>query len=346
MRAMIGSVSGPVLAAEERKFLQEALPWGMILMGRSCLSPTQVRALTGAIRDALGREAPIFIDQEGGRVARLRPPEWPVFPAAGLYGALWLKDRQAALEACRLGHTLIAQELLALGLTADCAPVADLRVRGKHAIVGDRAFGSDPQAVASLAGAALEGLAEGGVAGVIKHIPGHGRAQVDSHEALPHVHESRSTLRKDLQPFRELARQALMGMTAHIAYAAYDPDRPATLSPQVIGTIIRKRISFDGLLMTDDLGMKALGGSLGERAAKAIAAGCDVALHCAGFEREPGTVLAQMHEVAHAVPDLSGDALRRARAVEAAIARGPHLRIEPAQGQERLRALLAMGTHG
>jgi beta-N-acetylhexosaminidase len=341
MRAMIGSVSGPVLLAQERDFLREVRPWGVILMGRSCVSRGQVRALTDAIREALGRAAPVFIDQEGGRVARLKVPEWPHFPAAGVYGAVWKCDRERALAACELGHRLIGQELIPIGVNADCAPVLDLRVRGKHAIVGDRAFGGSPEAVIALAGAALRGLAQAGVAGVIKHMPGHGRARVDSHETLPIVKETGITLRRDLAPFRALAKHALMGMTAHIAYAAYDAATPATLSPRVIGTVIRKRIGFDGLLMTDDLGMKALGGSLGTRAAGAIAAGCDVALHCAGFVREPDEVLAQMRAVADGVPELAGKPLERARAVEATLARAPDGMIDTQEGLAQLRALLA-----
>jgi beta-N-acetylhexosaminidase len=240
-------------------------------------------------------------------VQRLKPPHWPDFPPAASFGALHARDRRRGLDAVRLGARLIAAELSALGINVDCLPVADLRHAGGHDIIGDRAYGDDPATVAVLAGAAAEGLTAGGVLPVIKHIPGHGRARADSHEALPVVETSLAELdRTDFEPFRRLAALP-MGMTAHVVYASIDPDRPATVSPVVIGEIVRKRIGFDGLLMTDDLSMKALEGSLGARAQSAFAAGCDVALHCNGR-------LQEMRDVAAASPRLAGEAARRAKA--------------------------------
>ena len=316
-RACILSVSGTKLTEGERKLFSEANPWGVILMGRSCESKEQVRALTQDIWSVLGREALIFIDQEGGRVRRLKPPVWPDFPAAGKYAELWKKDREAAVDAVWLHHRLMAAELEPLGIRADCAPVVDLRHPGKHDIVGDRSFGDNPDQVAILASAALDGLEAGGVAGVIKHMPGHGRAEVDSHESMPIVRDSREELLADIAPFKSV-NDAPMGMTAHLAFTAFDGERAATHSEVIIGTVIRGQIGFDGLLMTDDLGMKALGGTLAERASKGIIAGCDIALHCSGFLKDPNAILAEMSEVSGAVPELSGDALRRAKNAEKA----------------------------
>lgn len=337
-RACILSVSGPKLTADEAKLLADANPWGVILMGRSCQNPAQVTALVDEIHDACGRPALIFIDQEGGRVRRLRPPNWPDFPAPARYGEVYKRDREAGLEACWLGHRLIAAELEAMGLHADCAPVVDLLHTGAHVIVGDRAFGSTPEQVGALARAALEGLKAGGVAGVIKHMPGHGRAEVDTHDSLPMVRASREELAVDFEAFR-LVNDAPMAMTAHIAYAALDGSNAATVSPTVIGGTIRGEIGFDGLLMTDDLGMNALGGTLADRAKRALAAGCDVILHCSGFVKTAEGILAEMNEVAGACPTLSGDALRRAvNAEQVAISAGPFDRTE---GWARFEKLMA-----
>lgn len=314
-RACIVSVSGPALTQDEAAFLAQANPWGVILMGRSCVSPAQVRALVDDIWSACGRSALVFTDQEGGRVRRLRPPAWPDFPSAGRYADLYKQDADAGLEAAWLGHRLIAAELEPIGIRADCAPVVDLLHCDAHQIVGDRAFGETPEQVGALARAALDGLAAGGVAGVIKHMPGHGRAEVDTHEALPFVRASRQALAADFAAFK-LVRDAPMAMTAHIAFSAYDGDNAATVSSKVIGEVIRGEIGFDGLLMTDDLGMHALGGSLGERGRRAIGAGCDMLLHCAGFVKDPQAILAEMIEIAAAAPMLEGDALRRALAAE------------------------------
>lgn len=314
-RACILSVSGPVLTPGEAALLARANPWGVILMGRSCVNPGQVRALVESIWTACGRPALVFIDQEGGRVRRLRPPSWPDFPSAGTFAALYARDPEAGLEAAWLGHRLIAAELEPMGVRANCAPVVDLLHRGAHQIVGDRAFGETPEQVSALARAALGGLAAGGVAGVIKHMPGHGRAEVDTHDAMPVVKATREDLEADLSAFR-LVHDAPMAMTAHIAYAAFDADNAATVSAKVIADVIREDIGFDGLLMTDDLGMNALGGSLGDRGSRAIAAGCDMLLHCSGFVKEPDAILAEMTEIASVAPMLDGEALRRAADAE------------------------------
>jgi beta-N-acetylhexosaminidase len=338
-RACILSVSGAKLTPGEAKLFSSINPWGVILMGRSCENPAQVKALTSEIWSATGRQTLIFIDQEGGRVRRLRPPNWPDFPAPGRYSELYRIDPAAAREGAWLHHRLIAAELEPMGIRADCAPVVDIHHAGKHQIVGDRSFGDNPEQVAVLARAALEGLADGGVAGVIKHMPGHGRAEVDSHDTMPVVRAGRDAVETDIAPFRQL-RDATMGMTAHLAYAALDNQTtPATHSKRIVHDIIRGEIGFDGLLMTDDLGMKALGGSLADRANRAIAAGVDVILHCSGFVKDPAIVLDEMTEVANASPVLSGDALRRAKAADAAVR--PPKAFDKAAGRERLLKLLS-----
>lgn len=315
MKACILSVSGPVLSEKEARFLGEAQPWAVILMGRSCVNKVQVRQLVDDIWLALGRACLIFIDQEGGRVARLKAPEWPVFPPVSIYGNMFLADQASALEACYTGHYLLASELAALGIHADCSPVVDLTIPGAHDIIGDRAFAGDPAIVGALARAAIQGLHDAGVSSVIKHIPGHGRAKADSHEELPVVADGLNELAADLQAF-ELVNSAPMAMTAHILYPEIDPNEPATTSKTLISDVIRKRIGFDGLLMSDDLGMKALGGTLGSRADKALAAGCDVVLHCSGFLSDPEQILAEMIEVADHSIELAGDPLRRALAAD------------------------------
>jgi beta-N-acetylhexosaminidase len=338
-RACILSVSGPGLTADEAKLFAEVRPWGVILMGRSCVSGEQVTVLCADIHAAIGREALIFIDQEGGRVRRLRPPAWPDFPAPGKYSDIYKRDRGLGIEAVWLHHRLIAAELAPMGLRANCAPVVDLLHPGKHAIVGDRSLGDTPEQVATLARAALDGLQAGGVAGVVKHIPGHGRAEADSHQSLPVVRASREELEADLAPFKAV-KDAPMAMTAHIAYAAYDGQAAATVSSRVIGEVIRREIGFDGLLMTDDLGMNALGGTLADRGARAIAAGCDVLLHCSGFIKDATSILEEMAEVASAAPVLSGKALQRANAAEAVTKSiSP---FDKREGWERLHKLLGV----
>jgi len=315
-RACILSVSGSDLLADEASLLADMQPWAVILMGRSFVTRDQVRRLVDNIWAALDRPCLIFVDQEGGRVARLKPPEWPVFPSGQAYGDLFERDEAAGLEAAWLGHRLIANELAQMNIHANCAPVLDLRFDGAHQIVGDRALGNSVEAIARLARASLEGLRDGGVAGVIKHMPGHGRALVDSHEDLPRVTAGDNELSRDFASFSALV-DAPMAMTAHIAYDAFDADAPATLSKTVISEVIRNRIGFDGLLMTDDLGMKALGGTLADRARGAIGAGCDTVLHCSGFVKEADVILAEMREVAEAVPELDGKALARAKHAQA-----------------------------
>jgi len=340
-RACILSVSGQTLTAGEKALFSRTSPWGVILMGRSCGTPDQVRALTQEIWSACGREALIFIDQEGGRVRRLRPPNWPDFPAPGKYAAIYKHDQSLGREAVWLHHRLIAAELEPMGIRADCAPVVDLHHRGAHEIVGDRSFGETPDQVGVLARAALEGLAAGGVAGVIKHMPGHGRAETDTHESLPVVRASREAMAMDIAAFKAVS-DAPMGMTAHIAYTAFDGERAATVSEAIIGGVIRAQIGFEGLLMTDDLGMKALGGTLADRANRALTAGCDVVLHCSGFVKEPDGILAEMTEVAGACPPLSGEALWRAKNAEKSAAKPEPFDRE--QGWERLHKLLSQSS--
>jgi beta-N-acetylhexosaminidase len=317
MRACVVSVSGPVLRNSEADFLSKAQPFGVILMGRSIQNPAQVRALVDAIWTALGRACLVFVDQEGGRVARLRPPHWRRYPPASVYGALYARSRGEALEAVWLGYRLIAADLAPLGIHADCAPVLDLPVKGASDVIGDRALSARGDVIAHLGRSALAGLQAGGVVGAIKHMPGHGRAMVDTHEGLPVVDATLPELAADFAPFAAL-HDASMGLTAHVAYSAIDGDRPATLSKRVIEWHIRRGIAFDGLLLTDDLGMNALGGTLASRAQGAIDAGCDIVLHCAGFVKDPDAILAEMVEVAAACPVLGGKSLKRA---EAAMAR-------------------------
>ncbi len=282
-RAAIFGCAGLTLSANERCFFEDADPLGFILFARNIESPDQVRNLVAELRGCVGRaDAFILIDQEGGRVARLSPPHWRVAPAAGRIGELYVVDPTAALEATRLNGRLLADELLALGINVDCAPVLDLRFSGAHEIIGDRAFGADAVIAGTLGRALCEGLLAGGVLPIIKHIPGHGRAAQDSHKALPVVDTTRVCLEEtDFAPFRALSDMPA-AMTAHVVYEAIDADAPATTSPTVISEIIRGFIGFDGLLISDDLSMSALSGDLGTRAQAARESGCDVVLHCNG----------------------------------------------------------------
>jgi beta-N-acetylhexosaminidase len=333
-RACILGCSGTSLTADERELFTATQPFGFILFARNIDDPDQVRALVRDLRTNVGRaDAPVLIDQEGGRVQRLKPPHWSDLPPAALYGEIYARDRARGENATRLGAQLIAAELTSLGINVDCVPVADLRHPDGHDIIGDRAYGSEPLTVAELAGAAAEGLIEGGVLPVVKHIPGHGRARADSHEELPVVATPLNELdRTDFEPFRRLAGLPV-AMTAHVVYSAIDPARPATVSPIVVSEIIRCRIGFGGLLLTDDLSMKALQGALGDRAEAAFAAGCDIALHCNGR-------LDEMREVVAATPVLSGEAARRA---DAALGRlgtpGKHPNL--AEARERFSAMIA-----
>ena len=284
-RAAVIGLSGPVMTGEEAELLRDAPPLGIILFARNIADPAQLRALTASIREELGEAAPILVDQEGGRVARLRAPHWPDFPPAARFEG-------APAEAARANaamHGLICREA---GFDVVCAPVLDLRMPGAHGIIGDRAFSDDPEEVARLGLAWAEGLQLAGCIPVVKHIPGHGRAMVDSHYELPRVTAPREMLVEDCGPFAALAGIAAWAMTAHIIYEELDPERPATLSPTVIGQVIRRAIGFEGVLVSDDLCMKALEGEPGALAAEAVAAGCDIVLHCNGVLEDSAAVLA------------------------------------------------------
>jgi beta-N-acetylhexosaminidase len=307
MRAFITGVAGPALTAEERQFLKEAEPWGLIVFKRNVVDPSTLRRLVDDFRSIVGRRAPVLVDQEGGRVQRLGPPHWPSYPPGAAYGARYDRDRDSGLAAARLGATLIAADLNAAGIDVDCAPIADVPVAGADPIIGDRAYGTTPEKVAAIAAAFAAGLLEGGVLPVLKHIPGHGRATADSHAKLPVVGTDRASLETtDFAAFRPLAGLPL-GMTAHVVFSAIDPVAPATTSATIVRQVIRDSIGFSGLLMSDDVSMGALSGSLGERARAALVAGCDMVLHCNG-------TMTEMRAVAAAVPQLAGDAARRAAA--------------------------------
>lgn len=276
----IFGLSGLTLTDDERAFFRDSDPAGYILFGRNIENRTQLRQLTDALRALHGRDdLPILIDQEGGRVARMKAPEWPDFPSGAAFDALYERAPASAIEAARLNAIALASMLAEVGITVDCLPLLDVRQPGASDVIGDRALGSEPMRVAALGRAILGGLQDGGVVGVVKHIPGHGRATLDSHEKLPVVTASDHDLQTDLAPFAAL-RDAAMAMTCHVVFTAWDPDRPATLSPTIIDSVIRQRVGFHGLLMTDDLDMKALSGDVPQRAADAIAAGCDLALNC------------------------------------------------------------------
>jgi beta-N-acetylhexosaminidase len=307
-RAVVFGCAGERLSPAEAQFFKAVDPLGFILFRRNCDTPEQVCELVAALRECVGRaNAPVLIDQEGGRVARLGPPHWRRYPAAATFAAL---ADGLAETAARLGARLIADDLGRLGITVGCLPVLDLSVAGADPVIGDRAFGSVPERVARLGLAVCEGLLAGGVLPVVKHIPGHGRARVDSHFGLPEVDTRHEVLSQtDFAPFRALAAMP-WAMTAHIIYMAIDAAAPATLSPRIIGNIIRGEIGFEGVLISDDLSMQALGGAVGERARRALAAGCDLVLHCNG---KP----AEMEEVAAATAALSTAAVRRLARAEA-----------------------------
>jgi len=332
-RAIYGCL-GPVLSDEERAFFTEAQPWGFILFGRNIVDPDQVRRLVASLRQTVDDDkAPVLIDQEGGRVARLKPPHWKERLAPARIGELHDTAPDAAHEAAYLHARLIARDLAQLGFNVDCAPVLDVPIAGAHDIIGDRALSRDPAIVVDLARIMIQGMIEGGVLPVVKHIPGHGRAMADSHLALPRVDTPRELLStSDFIPFRGLA-DCPMAMTAHVVYEAVDPKRPATTSPRVVKDIIRGEIGFAGLLLTDDLSMKGLDGPLGKRARAAQLAGCDIVLHCNGEIRE-------MREVAAEAKPLDNIHLKRA---EAAIS---HILVpeefDVARGEARLAELLRM----
>ena len=306
VKALILGCAGTQLTAEETAFLRDLDPWGLILFRRNCADPDQIRRLTTDFREAVGRrDAPVLIDQEGGRVQRLGPPHWPKYPPARAFSRIAANDPSIGREMARLGARLMAHDLGALGITVDCAPVLDVPVAGAHDVIGDRAFSLDAREVANLGRAVAEGLLAGGVLPVIKHVPGHGRAGADSHMDLPVVDAPLAALETaDFLPFRTLTDMPL-AMTAHVVYTAVDPRRPATTSRRVMRSVVRGAIGYDGLVMTDDLSMNALAGSLAERARGAYAAGCDVILHCNGK-------LGEMREIAGEAKPLAGKALRRA----------------------------------
>jgi beta-N-acetylhexosaminidase len=307
MRAFITGVAGLALTDAERAFLREAEPWGLIVFARNIGAPDALRRLVGDFRATVGREAAVLVDQEGGRVQRLGPPHWPKYPPAALYGQLYERDHARGIAAARLGGSLIATDLSSVGIDVDCAPVADLPAPEGDPIIGDRAFGTEPDAVAAVAGAFAQGLIEDGVLPVVKHMPGHGRATADSHKKLPVVRTDRATLEvTDFAAFRGLADLPI-AMTAHLLFTAIDPVAPATASAAIVHEVIRGSIGFAGLLMSDDISMGALSGSLGERTRAALAAGCDLVLHCNGD-------MAEMQSVAAAAPHLQGEAARRAAA--------------------------------
>lgn len=307
MRAFITGIAGHALTDAERGFLRETQPWGLIVLERNIANADALRRLTDDFRTTLGRSAPVLVDQEGGRVQRLGPPRWPKYPPAAAYGSLYDRDRAGGLAAAQLGARLIAADLAEVGIDVDCMPVADVPVPGADAVIGDRAFATRPDKVADLAGAFAQGLIDGGVLPVVKHIPGHGRATADSHQRLPVVTAEKATLEtSDFAAFRPLAGLPL-AMTAHVVFTAIDAIAPATTSAAIVREVIRGSIGYRGLLMSDDLSMGALSGSLSERTRASLAAGCDVVLHCNG-------VMDEMLAVAAAAPLLSGESARRATA--------------------------------
>lgn len=332
-RAVVFGCAGRELSDAERAFFRESDPVGFILFARNVDTPAQVRSLVRDLRAAVGRaDAPVLIDQEGGRVQRLRPPHWRNRPPMRAFGELARTDPDGAVAAARLVARLIAAELADLGIDVDCAPVLDLPAPDGHEIIGDRAFSDDPDIIAALGRAVCEGLAEGGVMPMIKHLPGHGRATADSHLELPRVGASLETLRAtDFRPFRAL-RDAPSAMTAHIVYEAIDPVRPCSASPTVISDIIRGELGFEGLLLSDDLCMKALSGAIPERAVAVLEAGCDLALHCDGN-------LADMEAIAAVCPRMRPGSVSRLVAARAAPA--DSLAFDRDAAESRISAILA-----
>jgi beta-N-acetylhexosaminidase len=334
MQAAIYGLAGAELTPAEAAFFADSRPAGYILFKRNIDSRQQLRRLTDSIRELEGHdEVPILIDQEGGRVARMRPPEWQTFPPGEAFDQLYQLAPSSAIEAARVNARALGLMLNEVGINVDCLPMLDVRQPGASDIVGDRALGSKPMQVASLGRAILDGLKSAGVLGVIKHIPGHGRALVDSHHELPHVDASDEELAIDIEPFERL-RDAAMGMTSHLLYTEWDAERPASQSPIIIHDIIRQRIGFDGFLMSDDIGMEALAGDHGQRAAACVAAGCDVALHCDGK-------MENMIQVASAVPEISAEGeARLSRAM--AMRFSPYDEMDFAEAVAKRDALLAL----
>jgi len=333
-KAFITGLAGPALTPDERAFLRAERPWGFILFKRNIQSKAQVTDLVIEMRQIVGRDdAPVLTDQEGGRVQRFQPPVWPSYPSGATLGRLFIHDRAKGLQAARLSALLIAADLYEVGVDVDCLPLGDVPVPGADNVIGDRAYGTDPATVAAVGRAVADGLTEGGVLPILKHIPGHGRAMVDSHHLLPVVDTPRSELeRVDFAPFRALS-DLPMAMTAHVIFSAYDPARPATTSATIVSEVIRGHIGFNGLLMSDDVSMNALDGSIAERSREIVAAGCDVVLYCNGKFDE-------MRAVADNVPELKGDALRRSDAALAA--RRKPQPIDRAATRDELDALVAL----
>jgi beta-N-acetylhexosaminidase len=331
-RAFITGISGPELGAVEREFIRSARPWGFILFKRNVETPEQVTRLVDELRKEVGEpDAPVLIDQEGGRVQRFGPPHWPAYPAGAVFGALYEIDRALGLSAARLSARLIAADLIDVGVTVDCLPLADVPVPGADAVIGNRAYGTDPGKVAAIARAVTEGLEQGGVLPVLKHVPGHGRATADTHFKLPEVDTPKAELeRTDFAAFQPLA-DLPMAMTAHVVFSALDPAHPATTSATIIEQVIRGVIGFQGLLMSDDVSMNALAGSIAERTRAIFAAGCDMVLHCNGK-------LDEMREVAAETPELSGRAMERAK--RALASRRPPQAFDRAAARAELDALI------
>ncbi|HEX5508616.1 MAG TPA: beta-N-acetylhexosaminidase [Pseudolabrys sp.] len=322
--AFITGLSGPSITSNERTFLKETEPWGLILFKRNISTPDQVAALVSSFREIVGWKAPVLVDQEGGRVQRLGPPHWPVYPAGARYGELYDQDAELGLAAARLGGRLIASDLAPLGIDVDCLPIADVPASGSDPVIGDRAYGNKPAKVAAVAAAVADGLQRGGVLPVLKHLPGHGRATADSHLRLPVVDAGRSELEAtDFAAFRPLNGLPI-GMTAHVVFSAIDPVTPATSSVTMVREVIRGFIGFTGLLMSDDISMGALSGTIADRCRAAFAAGCDVVLHCNGK-------LDEMQQVAAQAPILVGESSRRADAALAARKQPEQFDIEAAR---------------
>ncbi|MBA5776725.1 beta-N-acetylhexosaminidase [Stappia sp. F7233] len=336
VKAFIAGCSSTSLTNEEQSFFASEQPVGLILFARNCREPDQIRELVASYREAVGDpEAFVLIDQEGGRVRRLRPPHWPDYPPGEVYARLYERDRDTGLRAAFLGAQLIGSDLAALGINVDCAPILDVRFAETDDVIGDRAYGSGSEQVASIGRAVADGLETAGVLSIIKHIPGHGRATADSHLELPVVDASHEALSSvDFAPFKALA-DLPMAMTAHIVYSALDAERCATLSPSIIENVIRQEIGFAGLLMSDDVSMKALGGPMRQRIEGLFAAGCDLALHCNGD-------FAEMQEVAAASPLLEGAALDRVRQARARL-RAP-APIDRAALREEFDGLIAQNA--
>ncbi|MEK7265544.1 MAG: glycoside hydrolase family 3 N-terminal domain-containing protein [Pseudomonadota bacterium] len=332
-RALILDCEGARPTADEKALYRDADPWGFILFARHCPSADDVAALCAELRESVGRDAPILIDQEGGRVVRMKPPVFPEHPSPATFGRLWKLDPKKAVEAARLNAMLLGRMCSGLGVNINCAPMLDVPQQDSDKVViGDRAIATHVDQVIALGRAVMEGLIDGGVLPVIKHMPGHGRATIDSHYGLPHIVASKRDLREtDFPPFRALS-DAPIGMTAHIVYEAYDRDQCGTMSRTIIDDVIRGEIGFDGLLVTDDLKMKALGGPVGERVTRSLAAGADIAC-CCNFS------LAEMVEAADAAPLLSGKSLERAQKALAAAPK-PALRADSLRDYERLAGLI------